>query len=344
MITSRKQLERNYRKLRAILILINNLDKDEKSQIDQSLENIKRAPLDKLLKGAHNIESALKNYTEELGVVASLKELEALISSNYKPLEPGMYLCVPKHLLSMSFLHYEKVLEVFPKLPLHARIGIDIQTIRDSVKEVEIFQLEATLFEDLASLWNEAFRSEAIASKKGSSKVQVKHSYALMRATAKAAFNLLEGYLNGLACDITLVKTVSDEDRSKLLEWDETNGRVRFLSLRDKLLQYPKMAVEASHPPLNESSMPAMARVLKLEDELRHALIHPRPHMIKGKPTEFKEASFFELSIGPIATLCDDVIELIYSISTIVGLQYGDISTWLARRDQNGLFPDSIFF
>lgn len=208
---------------------------------------------------------------------------------------------------------------------------------------MEVFQLEASLFEDMAILWNRTLLASCEAAQPESSKAQVKLFKALLRGTVKATFNLLEGYLNGLACEILLMHTVSPEDRIRLEEWDAGRNRVQFLSLREKLLQYPKIAIAVQHPPLLNKFASSVSRVVDLEIALRHALIHPRPQVEVVEPTTFREAAFFELTTERGAALIDEVIELIQATAGIVGMEYGDVSMCLCRRNSDGYFPESTF-
>lgn len=344
MLTYRERLKRKYRKYRAILILANSLGKRERASVDKSLENIERCPARQLRVWAVEIDKRLRQTIARYGVVASLEELEYFLVTGRDEVHVGdhKFLLLSKYHLSKVFRHYERALPVFPKLPLHARIGIDINSFRESTREMEIFQLEASLFEDMAVLWNQASERNQ-ATQPDSSKLQVKCSNAILRAAAKAAFNLIEGYLKGLACDILLTRNVTDDERVELEEWDAVKCRPRFLSLRGKLLQYPKIALGAKHPPLQETSVPAMSRILKLERALRHALIHPSPLVDASDPSSSREAAFYELSAGRVTTLCDDVIDVIQKVAETVGPDYGDVSLWLSRRDTTGLFPPSTF-
>lgn len=209
---------------------------------------------------------------------------------------------------------------------------------------MEVFQLEVSLYEDMAALWNSALHANNLAERHGASKLDVKNAGALLRATAKATFNLLEGYVNGLASDILLTKSITDEERAKLQEWDSARSRARHLSLRDKLLQYPKIAIAASHPPIDDAATPSMRNVIQMEVKLRHALIHPRPEWHLSDRVEFRERAFFELSLSDVGRLCDDVIDLIERIAGVVGNEYGDVSLWLFHRAPGGFFPESTFF
>lgn len=346
VLSFRKQLRRKYRKYRSILVLANSLRRKERALVDYTEAAIATLPAAKLRAKATELEQALRYAIELYGVVGSLEDMDETLSSGgeISGIGPQNLLCISKYHLLRLFQRYERALPAFPKLPLHARVGIDILNIRESTSEMEVFQLEASLFEDMADLLNEAVRSGEVAVGPNSSKVQSKHAGACMRAAAKAAFNLLEGYLNGLAGDIILVRTVSPRDRAKLTEWDEERQRPIFLSLREKLLQYPKIATGREHPVLQANSCRAMERVLRLERRLRHALIHPRPQVLPADSESFREAAFFELKLEEVAILCDDVIELISFISAAVGPEFGDVSLWLACRQPDGLFGDDVFY
>ena len=82
---------------------------------------------------------------------------------------------------------------------------------------------------------------------------------------------------------------------------------------------------------------------MKLESELRHALIHPRPQAKVTDPSLFREAAFFELTTEKVAGLCDDVVEIIQRVSGAVGPDYGEVSLWLWQRNSSGVFPQSTF-
>jgi hypothetical protein len=107
------------------LILTNQLGKAERTLIDKSVQNIGTASAAKLRQGAREFERTLKTIVDHYGVVASLDQLERMISSAEDRAQIGSntYLCLPKHLLARSLVRYENALPVFPKLPPHARVG-----------------------------------------------------------------------------------------------------------------------------------------------------------------------------------------------------------------------------
>ncbi|MGH9605418.1 MAG: hypothetical protein ACRD3N_06930 [Terracidiphilus sp.] len=345
LLTWRNRFKRKYRTYRAILIVTNSLERAKRDRIERSLESIDSASARQLREIEREFDNAFNEMVRRYGVIANLSDMERLLDAGGEVVAIGerAYGCLSKHELSKIFRHYENAFPIFPKLAPHARVGIDFHSFRESASQMEFFQLEAFLFEDLASLWNEAMRACSAAEDPNSSKPQVKLASSLVRAAAKAAFNLLEGYLNGLACDILLIRTVSQEEREKLEEWRNTAERAKFLALRDKLLQYPKIAIGAQHPPLQEDAVPSMARVLQLESDVRHALIHPRPQLDGGAHAKVRESVFFEPLKPRVATLCDDVLELILKTARVVGPDFGDVELWLRLRGSNGLFPASSF-
>src|SRR5262249_30494498 len=123
---------------------------------------------------------------------------------NRTPGESASLAFFPKHLLASMFAHYERVFPAFLALPPHGLVGIDIHGVRDN-RSIETYLLEATLFEDMATLFNATLEEwDELESQPQPSKPGLKRLEALMRATAKAAFNLLEGYVNGIGYDIVL--------------------------------------------------------------------------------------------------------------------------------------------
>jgi hypothetical protein len=206
---------------------------------------------------------------------------------------------------------------------------------------IDIFQLELSIFYDMAILWNSAFDvANSTCQSDAVNPIRIKRLAAILRATAKAAFNLLEAYLNGMGLDILLTRQVSEKDKTRLTEWDEAKSRPSLLSLRDKLLQYPKIALQAAHPPINEATCPAMKRLLELEQDVRHALIHPTPRVNKSRPSELRERVHLGFTLPEAAEVVDCVIELILKLSETTNHMFGNVNYWLYRREPSGLFPN----
>lgn len=344
MRTFRTTFRDKFLKYRAIRILTNNLTPDERAEMDIDLADIAHRSTRELRERSRELDAMLAEVIEAFGVTGTLEELLAPLADKPEPPTEGRaYRLVPKHRLEKLFKHYDRTLPVFPRLPPHARIGVDLYAIR-SVPSVQIYQLEASLFEDMAMLWNETIDAQAAVDPQAPTTFLVKRAGALRRATVKAVFSLLEGYLNSLAFDIVLRRNVTASDEAKLREWDATRGKPLRLSLRDKFLQYPKIAMAAQHPPLQESTSPPLRYVLAAEQEVRHAFIHPTPqHDIEESPHPPREAIFFAQNLSDVGQLCDSAIDLISSIGQLVGSDFGDVSFWLRRRDEHGRFPAQTF-
>lgn len=305
------------------------------------------------------IEQRVAQLREEYGVKAKLSELEDILQEGNEILDlaqsfkdpyfnqsEAKYINITKAQLEEFFHHYELVVDIFPILPPHARIGIDLRCYVEKAGIVEVFLLEATLFEDMASLFNTMFEIWSSSNKRqDDNPVMHKRLGALCRATSKAAFSLLEGYLKGLALDILMTQQVSPEEKMKLTEWDEARSRPVMMKLRDKILQYPKIALQLQHPPLTEQNCAEFAEILEAEKLVRHTIVHPSPPLKFETPEMFREELFSMIGPGVARDTCDMVISLIFKISKTMGDKFGKASYWLVPRDKNTeRFPDSVFF
>jgi len=341
----RKKAELMYRKYRAIMIFTSGITRSERKKIDRSLKILPTLTRREILSRLPELEKLLKELSERYGVKGTLRQMEYLI--NAKSNVPGeTYLLLPQfHIQDELFDHYERALPIFSDLPPHARIGIDVFGIRKQERKMEFSLLEASLFEDMAALWNNTLEvSELVRTNSGENAELIKRKNALKRATAKAVFNLLEGYLNGIALDISLTQDTTPAEKTKLMEWDAQRSRSRPLSLRDKLLQYPKIALKKKHPPLDENNCPEMAKTLELEQRIRHSLIHPKPRVEHGHAADdIRETVYIQLSTEEVAELCDLAVDLIGKISRTIEEKFGKVDLWLHSRDESGRFAKETF-
>jgi hypothetical protein len=337
--TFRRKLSRTFHKYRAMHILLNTPSPEELRGLDNSLENIERMPGPELRRKARAVQADYERMVKLYGVRGSLDQFEEILAEYTAASKPILY--VSKYDLERLFAKYENRFPEFGKLPPHGRVGIEVGGRKSSNTEIKSFVLEASLFEDMAALWNLAAAATE-AEEPAATIPDTKHAAALRRATAKASFNLLEGYLNGLALDIQLVLRVSSKEKTLLQEWHETNNRPVRLSLRDKILQYAKLGARAQHPPVQESNSEAMQIVLSTEAAVRHALIHPTPRLVAGEPT-YRENVYLNLTLEQVEAVCDAVVALIRQIGAAVGPSFGDVNSWLFERDQTKKYPDRTF-
>src|SRR5258706_9482405 len=176
--------------------------------------------------------------------------------------------------------------------------------------------LEASLFEDMAMLWNEVFdrRADKERTGLGDARIPVKRFDVLTRSAVRAAFALLEGYLNGLALDILLTRTDLTVPETEILdELRAEDSRFRPQTLRNKILQYPKIALRREHPVVQESNSAPIVAVLDFERARRDSLMHPTPKYEPARERT-REDDFYNVSLDDTRQAVDAVIALIQRI------------------------------
>lgn len=338
--TFRRNLHRTFRKYRAVQILLNNPTPEELRRLDDSLQNIERMPGPELRRKARTFRAEYDRLVKLYGVRGNFEQFEEILDDYAKAHKPILY--VAKYDIERLFSRYESRFPDLRQLPPHGRIGIEVGGRQSDGRTANTFLLEASLFEDMAALWNAAADATAAADSPTSTLRHNKHAAALRRATTKAAFNLLEGYLNGLALDIQLTMEVSAKERKLLQEWDDAKDRPARLSLRDKILQYVKLAAGAEHPPIQETNSESMSIVLATEAAVRHALIHPTPRLSPDDET-YRENVYLGLELRQVRAVCDAVVGLIREVRTAIGPRFGDIDWWLFERNTDDRYPDDVF-
>ena len=347
----RRKAEVAYREYRVLMILAGWLTGQDRGQIDKSLAILPQLPRKRLQAEYSKLRLEIAELRRRLGAKASLAEYERLLKTHGEEAygERGSTLLfVPKWMLEQHyFSHYERAFPLFTSLPPHARIGIDVEGIRRSVRpEITWHLLEAKLFEDMALLWNSTLGASASSQSCPHPPHAWKWLEALVRAAGRSAFYLVEGYLNGLAFDVLIMAQpgdLSDEEITKLREWDTKGNRPRLLSLRDKLLQYPRIAAGQQNPIIQESNCPEMKLIIEYEGHIRHALVHPTPKIEEWKETDLRESVFFVLSPDEVGKIVDASIALIRKVSEVTSGKFGDVDVWLFSRGSDGKFPEKAF-
>lgn len=342
----RRKAELAYREYRVLMILAGWLTGREREQIDQSLKILPQLPRKRLQAEYLELCAEIAELRRRLGAKVSLVEYERLLKAHGE--RDRTLLFVPKWMLErLYFSHYERAFDLFASLPPHARIGIDVEGIlRPANPEITWHLLEAKLFEDMALLWNSTLDASASSQSDPKNRHAWKWLEALVRAAARSAFYLVEGYLNGLAFDVVIMANaneLSDDEITKLREWDTHSNRPRLLSLRDKLLQYPRIATAQQTPPIQESNCPEMKLIIEHEGHIRHALVHPTPKIEEWKETDLRESVFFVLSTEEVGKIVDASIALIRKVSEVTDGKFGDVDVWLFGRDPGGKFPEKAF-
>ena len=204
--------------------------------------------------------------------------------------------------------------------------------------------LEAVLYEDMCALFNIA-RESHLQRREDESAKTLKRRLALQRATVVAAFNVIEAYLNGIAFNHVELhpEQIDEESKIMLTEWDSARNRARYISLRDKLLHYPKLIMNLEHPPLQESNCYEMKFLLEAAKALRDAIVHASPALTVATLEAEKEVAVHGVEFETVERVVDAVVALIRKLEEAVNDSDQRVRQWLLGRSPDGFFPDTAF-
>ncbi len=174
-------------------------------------------------------------------------------------------------------------------------------------------------------------------------KINFKLQSALLRATVLAAFHFVEAYLNGLAFDYYILKEkdVSEETKTLLFDWNPKTNKPRYLSLRDKALQYPKIVLGLKEPPLQESNCHELKYILEAL-EVRHRLTHISPKREFERVAADHEAHFYIVNSSEVENIVDSCIAFVREIDNLLHSKSLSLH-WLHDRMPDGTFPNVAF-
>lgn len=195
-------------------------------------------------------------------------------------------------------------------------------------------------------------------------KKSIKKRRSITTSGVRAIYAFLEGYLNCLAYDI-----LYDDDGHTNKQIDKLIDK-SHLSLRSKVLQYTKIALNRKHPPIKESNCPQLDVIIGYNKIIRNSLIHPRPHRTIRSPKSFfsekvnnkieentpdeidlseplegkmREVQYLKLEVDDLVLLCEAAIDLVRRIEEELDYQYTGAKHWLHDRKEDG-FSDEVFF
>lgn len=319
------------------------IGREERRRIDRAIEELIDLPKNELKTFYPKLEHAVGLLRDRYGVTQG-QQLARILDEIVETWPEDWEVI---WLFRPFFDLYLPKFPLIEKLPPRARISVDALGVLEFPRQ-EVTILDASLYEDMAALWNALQGRVRLESHQEiyQNQQEYKTQAAMRRATVRAAFALLEGYLNGLAGDITVVRAggLTEKEIIKLIEWNEEKGKPRVLTLRQKISEYPRIALGVEEPPLTEDSCPVLKEVLDAVAEFRHAFVHPTPiappasHAIQDR-----ESIHFQIGDDEVANMCDSVISLIQTVASLVGPEYGAVEDWLFERDESGLFPATAF-
>ncbi len=341
----KRRVDRISRAYRAVLIILGGLPLADRRELDAELEAIPALTKRSLVAIEEVRGAALREMDEAVGFLAPLDEyiriVEEAIASPY-----DIYFMPRVYIDKKLFRNAAKFSPDWNLYAPHTSFGMDARgELAFTGTLVEWRLLEAALFEDLATLWNECLDHETPKTdlvREG--RIPFKKFNVLKRSTVRAVFSLLEGYINGIAVDIEWTadpSSLTPAERELVAERSD-DGRSKFKRLRDKILQYPKIAIGAQHPPIQDST-PEFALILKRERDWRDAIMHPTPRAEDDREISRQE-SFFEIQLGDLRELIDATIALIRKIDTVLDGKFGTVKVWITERGEDGRFPKNVFF
>lgn len=347
-----RQAARNLiREHMALMMLAHRLSPELRESATTAVRDTESMAPRRLREVALGVEREVRRLRRHLGTKTSQGELIAFLAHAEKG-PSGNIAFIPKLWLAAQCRHYARVAPSFDLAPAHAWIGLNpgVMAVRGTW---EMRLLDATMYEDMATLYNAAASQREAAEGRGvgGEKQALKARDALCRATVMAAFNFVESYLNGMAfdCLARYGDQLSPREVEVLVEWDDTRGRRRYQRFRDKVLQYPKIALRAAEPPLDETRSPALRYILAQAKDIRDAVAHPSPRvgrLVTAESEAFeefdKESIVYAVSWETADQVARNAVTLVRELESAVTGSLEAVD-WLMDVAEDGRFPDASF-
>jgi len=343
LLKERAKFKRLLKEYEAVQVFLNLATRDSRAAATKARTEVEKRKISEVRAKIRELEAEIQRLRRKFGVTAQssflLKILEQVDS------RPDSDYLMPKFMIDTLCTRYDGVVRDFSELQPHVLVGLHSGLGRNYL-EIELYLLEAVLFEDMCALFNMAKESEQAVEphKQGQSKVARKGRAALYHATITATFNFLEAYINGIAFDHYIVKKDSLDNQTKklLTEWDTTNNRPHYVSLRDKIVKYTRIALGVAHPPIQENNCPELEYLAMKVRPLRDAIVHPAPGPDIDALEPGSEKEFFNLDFSEVERIVDSAIALVRKIEKTIGRSERRLF-WLFDRASNGLFADEVF-
>lgn len=348
------------RKFRALGIVICFIGPEEVRYLDSIIDNPSSISRDELKQIDERASLFLERASDRLGLKANTSELEELVSIARETPDTMFY--VPKEKMD-EFIDADSLLRDSITSPPHAKFGFYTEGAPEGSSN-EIFELDAALFEDMAIMLNQVLSSNIGKNYESNSleyKLDFKKERTYVRSGIRSVYAFLEGYLNCLAYDIIKTKEyISESDMSLLIDED-------YISIREKVMKYPKIALGKDHPPIQENNCEHFELLISTKEIYRHAVVHPRPHLTVKSidnylPREYiskaeeegrslpksvlgnvKESMYLAMGVDDLKRLCDMAIGLVRRIEDELDGRYSAEKMWLVDREDSGGFPNEAF-
>ena len=335
----RKKALHLLRERHALIFVISGVDKPVLQTIQNEREQINQANKSQLQSYIKKVTSDISQRRTEYGVCASGEQLINFLE-NAESSPPGQSYYPTVVELREFFQDYAKVWADSALFPAHVRVCFDPSGL---VPWGGVRILEATIYEDMASLWNLLkIRNDRHTGTQ--SPRELKTNDALCRSTVAAAVYFVEAYLNGLAFDYLTENsnTLTEENKEILSDFDFSKNRPRYLSLREKILKYQQIILQKAHAPIQPNNLQPLECLLEISDSIRNSLAHPAPNPNPRTGYPDKELAIYSVTAQTAQGAVDSAIELVLSLETLL---HGDLSriSWLLKRNNEGEFSEEAF-
>jgi hypothetical protein len=232
----------------------------------------------------------------------------------------------------------------------HQIIYVDFDLVASGYQDVVWYLAEATLYEDMALAYNSAAESESrvmqLVHVQARPQYEVKKLNLHLRTAVLSAFYFVESYLNGVGFDYFYrnQSKLSQQQRDLLTEWDSQRNRRSWASFDRKVLDYPKVILQAKHPPFTATNSKNLKILLGEGKDCRDAIVHqsPKTDDILGAPE--KVLLMYGLSLEKVTRIVDAAVGFVAELNSALGSN-GIKSAWLHPRSpkHQNLFPPEAF-
>ena len=232
----------------------------------------------------------------------------------------------------------------------HKMIYVEFDLVASGYQDLVWFLPEATLYEDMALAYNSAAESESHI--RQLIHVQARPNYGVkkfnlhLRTAVLSAFYFVEAYLNGVGFDYSYRNQprLSQQQSDLLTEWDSQRNRRAWVSFDRKVLDYPRVILQAKHPPFTATNSNNLKVLLGEGKDCRDAIVHQSPKTDDILIAPEKVLLMYGLSLEKVTRVVDAAVGFVAELNSVLGSN-GVQSEWLHPRSpkHQNLFPPETF-
>jgi hypothetical protein len=352
MFKRRKDLVQTLKKLRFYILITGRAKKENIRDIDDLIEDPLSINRDKYKELVSEKKKVVKNFERDIGKGASAEELNGVISHDEEDIGSSQLLGIEDIDEYIDISSYSENVGYGGTFPAHAWIIVNPFGVEGGAPGPRMFQLDESLFCDMASLCNQ---TQELCKSGYENRKNKMRAMSLSHSTLMMIFSFIEGYLNCLGFCMEYYERHRNEE--ELIKLRDKN---RNMGIYEKVKEYLKIEKKKEHPPITKGDNKKMEKICKLRSEYRHSIIHPRPHRETVRPSDVgltghggeekgtfrharRQINYLNTTPSIAFEACDAVVDLIFDIEEVLGWKYSTADTWLCGRNENGMFPSDAF-